>query len=117
MQERRGQPKVDLQQQREQQLLNAFAANLNKLRRKFESELDPIQDRIDALTALQVSTTKLINETIAERDTLKIEIRMEKEKVKGLEEELEELKKQLEPNIKAEPEPEKKKKKDPPKKD
>lgn len=110
--QRRGQQRLsqeEQQQQSELNQLNAITNRMRKLKRKFEAELDPVQDRLDAINELQVFVQNYITGIVNERDTLKAEIRAEREQNKVLNEELKEFKKQLEPNIEAKPEPEKKK--------
>lgn len=103
---RKGQPPMSPEQQQQQQelnQLNAISNRINKLNRKFQSDLDPVQDKIDALNELQLLVQNYVNEIVNERDTFKSELRVKIEQNKLLQEELDELKKQLDPNITAEP--------------
>lgn len=93
--QRNDRPPVDPKQQREKIFLDSIANQVNKLRRKFEAELDPIQDRIDALTTLQTNTTVYINEITAERNGLIVDLQLANEKNDTLEKEIEKLNKQL----------------------
>jgi len=91
----RRQEQLSPEQQRERQLLNSFAAQTNKLRRKIEGVIDPYNDMLEAVQILQQNTSGLINILINERDTLKAELRAANETIKSKDEKIAELEKKI----------------------